>query len=126
MLKIMKNDKIVGAVEEWSDRDKKFHPDVIVVEDTEHTPEDYTNIGEEFVLNTDPRAIEYKQNRVREIRNSYLEQYVDPVVSNPLRWADMSEEEKQKYADYRRYLLDYTTGENWWESNPKTFDEWSE
>ena len=122
----MKNDKIVGAVEEWSDRDKKFHPDVIVVEDTEHTPEDYTNIGEEFVLNTDPRAIEYKQNRVREIRNSYLEQYVDPVVSNPLRWADMSEEEKQKYADYRRYLLDYTTGENWWESNPKTFDEWSE
>lgn len=126
MLKIMKNDKIVGAVYEWSDRDKKFHPDVIVVEDAEHTPEDYTNIGEEFVLNTDARAIEYKQNRVREIRNSYLEQYVDPVVSNPLRWTDMSEEEKQKYADYRRYLLDYTQGENWWESNPKTFEQWSE
>lgn len=126
MLKIMKNNKIVGAVEEWSDQDKKFHPDVDVVEDTEHTPADYTNIGEEFVLNDDSRAIEYKQNRVREIRNSYLEQYVDPVVSNPLRWADMSEEEKQKYADYRRYLLDFTTGEDWWENNPKTFDEWSE
>lgn len=121
----MKDNKIVGVVEEWSDRDKLFHPDVILVEDTEHTPADYTNIGEEFVLNDDPRAIEYKQNRVREIRNSYLELYVDPVVSNPLRWADMSEEERQQYADYRRYLLNYTSGEDWWEANPKTFDEWS-
>lgn len=126
MLKIMKNDKIVGAVYEWSDQDKKFHPDVCVVEDVEHTPSDYTMIGEEYVLNDDPRAIEYKQNRVREIRNGYLVSYVDPVVSNPLRWADMTEEERQKYADYRHYLLDYTQGENWWESNPKTFDEWSE
>lgn len=125
MLKIMKNDKIVGAVEEWSDRDKKFHPDVIVVEDTEHTPADYTNIGEEFVLNTDPRATQYKQNRVREIRNSYLEQFIDPVASNALRWADMSEEEKQIYIDYRRYLLDFTEQENWWESNPLTLEEWN-
>lgn len=126
MLKIMKGNKIVGAVEEWSDRDKKFHPDVEVVEDQDHTPADYTMIGEEYVLNDDPRAIEYKQNHVREIRNGYLVSYVDPVVSNPLRWADMTEEERQKYADYRHYLLDYTQGENWWENNPKTFDEWSE
>ena len=122
MFKAIKDNKIIRVVYEWSDQDKRFCPDVELVEDIEHTPEDYTNIDGEFVLNTDVRAIEYKKNRVREIRNSYLSEYVDPVVSNPLRWADMSDEEKQKYSDYRRYLLDYTTGENWWESNPKTFD----
>lgn len=126
MLKAIKDNKIVRVVYEWSDQDKRFCPDVTLVEDAEHTPEDYTNVDGEFVLNTDPRAVEHKQNRVREIRNSYLAEYVDPVVSNPLRWADMTEEEKQRYADYRRYLLDFTTQENWWESTPKTFEQWSE
>lgn len=125
MLKIMKNDKIVGAVEEWSDRDKRFHPDVVVVEDTEHTPTDYTNIGEEFVLNTDPRAVEYKQNRVREIRNSYLEQYVDPVISNQIRFSEMSETDKEKILNYRRYLLDYTNNENWWQMLPLDWENWN-
>jgi hypothetical protein len=65
-----------------------------------------------------------KQAFVRDVRNSYLETYIDPVVSNPLRWADLSPEEQQQYADYRRYLLDYTTDENWWEQDPLTFDDW--
>ena len=63
---------------------------------------------------------EHSRNR----RNYYLRYYVDEVVSNPLRWADLSEEEQKQYADYRRYLLDYTKTENWWLSNPLTLDEW--
>lgn len=125
MLKVMKEEKIVGVVEEWSAIDQKFHPDLTTVEDNEHQVNDYVMCGEEYLLRDDPRAIESEQNRVRSIRNSYLEQFVDPVVSNALRWADMSEEEKQKYADYRHYLLDFTTQENWWESNPLTLEEWS-
>lgn len=64
------------------------------------------------------------QKAMRDLRNSYLEIYVDPVVSNPLRWADMSDEEKQQYTDYRHYLLDYTEGAEWWKAEPLTFDEW--
>lgn len=68
--------------------------------------------------------IEVKKAHVRSIRDSYLVKYVDSVVSNPLRWADMSDEEKKVYTDYRRYLLDYTTQENWYESNPLTLEDW--
>lgn len=125
MLRIMKGEKIVGVVESWNDVDKKFHPDLIAVQDNEHQISDYTMVEGEYLLNDDPVAIEYEKNRIRELRNSYLVLFVDPVVSNPLRWADMTEEEKQQYADYRRYLLDFTTQEDWWKNTPKTFEEWS-
>ena len=65
-----------------------------------------------------------KQDFVRGVRNSYLEQYVDPVASNPLRWADMTEAEQNEIKDYRTYLLGYTDGENWWEQYPMPFYVW--
>lgn len=77
------------------------------------------------VIYTDEAELaEAQKDYVREIRNSYLVEYVDGVVSNPLRWADMSDDLKQMYTDYRRYLLDYTEGENWWLQLPKTLEEW--
>ena len=66
------------------------------------------------------------QSAMRAVRNNYLVEYVDGVVSNPLRWADMSEELKQMYTDYRKYLLDYTEAENWWLQAPKTLEEWKQ
>lgn len=65
-----------------------------------------------------------KQDFVRSVCNSYLEQYVDPVASNPLRWADMTEAEQNEIKGYRTYLLGYTDNENWWLQNPLTYDEW--
>ena len=43
---------------------------------------------------------------VRNLRNLKLLHHVDPIVSNPLRWGEMSEEEKQKVQSYRKLLLD--------------------
>lgn len=60
---------------------------------------------------------------VRSVRNEYLKKYVDGVVSNPLRWGNMTEEEKQSYISYRQYLLDFTNQDLWWEKQPKTFEE---
>lgn len=68
--------------------------------------------------------IEAKKDHVRSIRNLYLEKYVDGAVSNPLRWVDMSQDLRDMYTNYRKYLLDYTEEENWWEQNPKTLEEW--
>jgi hypothetical protein len=77
------------------------------------------------VIYIDPAELQTaKETAVRAVRNKYLVEYVDGVVSNPLRWADMSAEEQTQITDYRRYLLDYTTTENWYEQNPLTFDEW--
>ena len=43
---------------------------------------------------------------VRNDRDSLLRNVVDPRVSNPLRWADMTAEKQAEWAAYRRALLD--------------------
>ena len=43
---------------------------------------------------------------VRVQRDSKLTNEVDPVVSNPLRWADLSEQEQADVSAYRLALLD--------------------
>ena len=47
-------------------------------------------------------------NQVRGKRNNILTTEVDPLVSNPLRWADLSDSQQQAWAAYRRALLDIT------------------
>lgn len=71
------------------------------------------------------QPVEEKQEQVREVRNSYLIQYVDPYQLI-LRWEALSEDQKIDIINYRQYLLDYTKEENWWEQNPLTLDEWKE
>ena len=44
--------------------------------------------------------------RVRRQRDFILAIYVDPMVSNPLRWAALSADQQQAWADYRIALLD--------------------
>lgn len=69
------------------------------------------------------KPIEVMQQEVRQVRNSYLEQYVDPKQLF-LVWESLSLEDKQMYINYRNYLLDYTKGEEWYMKNPKNLDEW--
>lgn len=96
-----------------------------VVEDTEHQISDYVMVGDEFVLDTDAKAIEKQKENVRDVRNSYLEEYVDPKQLF-LVWETLSEEDKETYKTYRQYLLDYPeSSEDWYKQNPKTFEEWS-
>lgn len=45
---------------------------------------------------------------VRSLRDRLLATEVDPLVSNPLRWADFSAEEQEAWAKYRRALLGIT------------------
>ena len=71
----------------------------------------------------EPTAEEKAQN-VRAIRDNYLTKYVDAVVSNPLRWADLTEEEQEKIKAYRHYLLDIPQSEGFPDVEVKTFEEW--
>lgn len=70
--------------------------------------------------------LENKQKAVRAVREQYFTEYVDWYQSKPLLWEEMTEEERAYIAEYRQYLKDYTKGENWWEQNPKTFEEWKQ
>lgn len=64
---------------------------------------------------------EDKQAKMRLIRNLYLQQYDFTQLAD----APFISAEKKEYADYRQYLRDYTKEENWWEAEPKTYDEWA-
>lgn len=64
---------------------------------------------------------EEKEEIVRSVRNGYL----SATDFTQLNDAPFTDEEKALYADYRQYLRDYTKGENWWEQNPATYEEWA-
>lgn len=81
-------------------------------------------IDGEYVIVAIPKpTVEELQAEVRAVRNSYLEKYVDPKQL-VMVWDGLSEEERQLYADYRRYLLDCTEVDGWYLNNPMTLDEW--
>ena len=78
-----------------------------------------------YLENEVQKTEEEKAEDVRNTRDMYLVLYVDPVVSNPLRWGDMTAEEQKQYADYRRYLLDITDDPAFPDVTVKTFDEFA-
>jgi len=53
----------------------------------------------------DHRSTEQKASDARMYRDQLLQTEVDPVVTNPLRWAELSSTEQQAWADYRTALL---------------------
>lgn len=60
-----------------------------------------------WIAPTDAVYDEYLSKEVRAQRDLLLVK-TDKVISNPLRWADLSEEKKEEWALYRRALLDIT------------------
>lgn len=121
MYKAIKDNKIIAV----SDTDNvfKFMVKDGVETDSEHTSADYVMVGSEYVLNDDERAIEVKKEQVRAVRNQYLEEYVDPYQL-VIRWGSLTEQEQTDLVNYRQYLLDYTSGDSWWENNPMDFETW--
>jgi len=82
--------------------------------------------GDYFSVQPIPEmSVEEKSEQVRNIRDAYLAQYVDVIVSNPLRWADMTEEQQEAVKAYRKYLLDIPQSENFPDISALTFEEWS-
>ena len=63
-------------------------------------------------------------SRVREERDEILVNEVDPIVSNTLRWNDMSEAKRTEWTNYRQALLDIETLEGYphnivWPTKPE-------
>ena len=127
MFKAIKDNKIIAFNETGDFPCMVIGSDIDeIVEDTEHQMSDYVMVENEFVLDTDAKAIEKQKENVRDVRNSYMKQYVDYYQEKPLMWVELDDEFKQKIIDYRQYLKDYPeSNEEWYLSNPKTFEEWS-
>lgn len=75
----------------------------------------------EIKENQGPSEDELKE-RIRAIRKSYLASLDYTQVLD----APFTDEERAVYAEYRQYLRDYTTEEEWWLSEPLTYEEWIE
>lgn len=68
-------------------------------------------------------SIEEKSEIMREKRDNLLRTVVDPVVTNPLRWEELTEEMQAKYRAYRLYLLDIPQQEEFPDIEIKSFEE---
>ena len=90
-----------------------------VIEDTEHTVNDYTLYNDEFLLNLDEKVIEQQKTQIRSKRDSLLQKTDKFMISD----YPITEDERQKIKSYREYLRDYTLIENWWQQEPNTFEE---
>lgn len=81
--------------------------------------------GSWYIAGYTPEKLqEEKEEEIRNIRNQYLEKYVDPYQM-VIRWNTLTEENQNNIINYRQYLLDYTTSsDKWFEQNPLTYNEW--
>ena len=65
-------------------------------------------IGSDFVAYTAPTQAELDAQTASEariMRDHLLQSEVDSIVSNPLRWADVTTEKQNEWAQYRTDLL---------------------
>lgn len=79
--------------------------------------EEYTDLYEKMAKDvltekyTRPSQIwfdELKGKEIRKQRDALLSKNVDPIVSNPLRWNDVQENERVALINYRKALLEIT------------------
>lgn len=116
MFTAIKNNKII-AYNETGKFPCLVYDIIEEVEDAE-----MVEVGGEFVLKTDDKAIAKQKADVRAVRNSYL-QATDIYMLVDFPILDV---EREEYKAYRQYLRDYTLGEDWWEQEPKSFSEWKQ
>lgn len=61
-----------------------------------------------FVPPTSEEIIQEQAADARSFRSVLLENHVDPLVSNSLRWNDMTDSQRNAWTTYRQELLDIT------------------
>lgn len=82
--------------------------------------------GEKWIYEEEPQEEEYIQTEddlkadKRADRDFLLANSDKYMISD----FPITEEDKQKWVEYRQYLRDYTEGKNWWQEDPKTFEDW--
>lgn len=80
--------------------------------------------GDFYLMEKIPEpTMEEKSAKKRDERNYLLETVIDPVVTNPLRWEELSKEEQNKYKEYRFYLLNIPQQEEFPDIEIKSFEE---
>lgn len=109
--------------------DLKKTEEYMLVEQWCHSQPNYSICSDDiyvWVQKNPEQTQEQKEQEVRAIRDLYLIVYVDNQFKNILMWNEMEESKQQEIQEYRRYLLDYTATESWFEAVPLDFKAWKE
>ena len=117
MYKALKDNKII-AINESGNFPCLVHDGV--EEDTEHTVSDYLQVNGEYVLTSSEEAIEQRKEQVRAVRNQYLKQTDEFMITD----YPITDDERELYKQYRPYLRTYPECRDWYKANPKTLEEW--
>lgn len=89
-------------------------------------------VYEEIPIEPEPEpyipTIEEKSESVRQVRNQMIDAFEWRISrNNDERELGLTEtDNRELLLKYRVYLRDYPEQENWWESNPLTFEEWKQ
>ena len=92
--------------------------------EVQERPDQYHDyLNNMWVLNKD-RQYEGLSQEIRDERDSILIRVVDRIISNPLRWNDMTTEKQNEWAAYRTALLNITDQEEFpynvvWPTQPE-------
>ena len=71
-----------------------------------------------------PPPPEPTEDDLKEQRRSLRDSYLQGTDFTQLSDAPFSDDEKAEYREYREYLRDYPKGDNWWEEDPLSFEDW--
>lgn len=88
--------------------DHGWIPYTISASDTDQTIDNtalLALIGSDFAASTQESRDARLSSQQRSVRDGKLQSEVDSIVSNPLRWADLSTEKQNEWAQYRTNLL---------------------
>ncbi len=88
--------------------DHGWIPYTISASDTDQTIDNtalLALIGSDFTASTQESRDARLSSQQRSVRDGKLQSEVDSIVSNPLRWADLSTEKQNEWAQYRTNLL---------------------
>ena len=83
----------------------------------------YDSLSDDEKKAYNERKLQEKIDNKRFERDNLLTTVVDPIVTNPLRWEELSEAEQSKYRAYRLYLLDIPQQEEFPDIEIKSFEE---
>ena len=70
-------------------------------------------------VNPPEPSVEEKEARVRQVRNQYLKQTDEFMITD----YPITDEERELYKQYRTYLRTYPECQDWYKANPKTYEE---
>jgi hypothetical protein len=93
---------------EPSDEIKKSYPEG-TIEVPPMPGRGYKFNGTEWIAPTQDEINAERAQMFRDKRSMLLRSVVDPIVTNPFRWADLTEDKKTEWINYRQALLDITS-----------------